>query len=175
MLMKLEEFLALKQEDQSIMQYVGRFNHLAQYAPNHVNLDHKKKAYFMRGLNSKIQTMMTGCLNASYHEAVNVAIASEEEYCKHKEAKKKKNVSFLSSTTVPDSATGICPTCCSSTLSTIAECPWHLYPNPTGQQQLSLLQLWEAGSLLEGVLISKAVQSQLSESSYNSIVKPEPE
>jgi hypothetical protein len=28
MLMKLEEFLALKQGDQSVMQYVGRFNHL---------------------------------------------------------------------------------------------------------------------------------------------------
>jgi hypothetical protein len=59
MLMKLEEFLSLKQEDQSVMQYVGRFNHLAQYAPDHVNLDHKKKACFMRGLNYKIQTMMT--------------------------------------------------------------------------------------------------------------------
>jgi hypothetical protein len=80
MLMKLEEFLALKHEDQSVMQYVGTFNHLAQYAPDHVNLDHKKKACFMRGLNSKIRTMMTGCLNATYHETVNIAIASEEEY-----------------------------------------------------------------------------------------------
>jgi hypothetical protein len=41
--------------------------------------------------------MMTGCLSATYHEAVNVAIASEEEYRKHKEAKKKKNVSSGSS------------------------------------------------------------------------------
>jgi hypothetical protein len=39
MLMKLEEFLALKQGDQFVMQYVGRFNHLAQYAPDHVNSD----------------------------------------------------------------------------------------------------------------------------------------
>jgi hypothetical protein len=31
--MKLEEFLALKQGDQSVMQYVSKFNHLAQYAP----------------------------------------------------------------------------------------------------------------------------------------------
>jgi hypothetical protein len=54
MLMKLEEFLALKQGDQSVMQYVGRFNHLAKYAPDHVNSDRKKKACFMRGLNSKI-------------------------------------------------------------------------------------------------------------------------
>jgi hypothetical protein len=75
----------LKQGDQSIMQYVGRFNQLAQYAPNHVNSDHKKKACFMRGLNSKIRTMMTGCLNATYHESVNIVIASKEEYHKHKE------------------------------------------------------------------------------------------
>jgi hypothetical protein len=29
MIRKLEEFLALKQGDQSVMQYVGRFNHLS--------------------------------------------------------------------------------------------------------------------------------------------------
>jgi hypothetical protein len=34
--------------------------------------------------------MMTGCLNVTYHEAVNIALSSEEEYRKHKEAKKKK-------------------------------------------------------------------------------------
>jgi hypothetical protein len=79
------------------MQYVGKFNHLAQYAPDHVNSDHKKKACFMRGLNSKILTMMTGCLNATYHEAINIDIASEEEYRKHKEAKQKKIVSSGSS------------------------------------------------------------------------------
>jgi hypothetical protein len=97
MAMRLEEFLGLKQGDQSIMRYVGKFNHLAQYAPDHVNSNRKKKACFMRGLNSKIQTMMTSFLNATYHEAVNIAIASEEEYRKHKEAKKKKNVSSRSS------------------------------------------------------------------------------
>jgi hypothetical protein len=36
--------------------------------------------------------MMTSYLNATYHETVNIAIACEEEYRKHKEAKKKKNV-----------------------------------------------------------------------------------
>jgi hypothetical protein len=90
MLRKLEEFLALKQGDQLVMQYVGKFNHLSQYAADQVNLDRKKQACFMRGLNSKIRTMMTGCLNVTYHEAVNIALSSEEEYRKHKEAKKKK-------------------------------------------------------------------------------------
>jgi hypothetical protein len=96
MLRKLEEFLALKLEDQSFMQYVGKFNHLSQYASDQVNLDNKKQACFMKGLSSKIRTMMTGCLNVTYHEAVNIALSSEEEYRKHKEAKKKK-VSYGSS------------------------------------------------------------------------------
>jgi hypothetical protein len=51
----------------------------------------------MRGLNTKIQTMMTACTNATYHKVVNIAIASEEKNHLHKEAKKKKNVSSGSS------------------------------------------------------------------------------
>jgi len=80
MAMKLDEFLALKQGDQTVMQYVGRFNHLSQYASEHVNTDAKKKRWFMRGLNTKLQTMMTTCTNVTYHEAVNIAIALESKY-----------------------------------------------------------------------------------------------
>ena len=72
------------------MQYVGRFNHLSQYASEHVNTDAKKKRWFMRGLNTKLQTMMTTCTNVTYHETVNIAIASESKYRQHKELKKKK-------------------------------------------------------------------------------------
>ena len=36
--------------------------------------------------------MMTACANVTYHEAVNIAIASKEKYRQHKEIKKKKNV-----------------------------------------------------------------------------------
>lgn len=93
MTMKLEEFLALQQGDKTVMEYMGTFNHLSQYASDHVNTNRKKKACFMRGLNTKLQTMMTTCHNATYYEAVNIAIASEEKNKKHKEAKKKKGVS----------------------------------------------------------------------------------
>jgi len=89
MAMKAEEFLALQQGDKSVMEYVARFNHLSQYATDHVNTDRKKKACFMRGLNTKLHTMMTTCQNATFYEAVNIAIASEEKNRKHKEAKKK--------------------------------------------------------------------------------------
>ena len=44
----------------------------------------------MRGLNTKLQTMMTTCINVTYHEAVNIAIALEAKYRQHKELKKEK-------------------------------------------------------------------------------------
>jgi hypothetical protein len=96
MAMKAEEFLALRQGDKSVMEYVAKFNHLSQYATKHVNTDRKKKACFMHGLNTKLQTMMTTCWNATYYEAVDIAIASEEKNRKHKEAKKEATSSSFS-------------------------------------------------------------------------------
>jgi hypothetical protein len=51
----------------------------------------------MRGLNTKIQAALVTCYNATYYEVVNVAIASEEKSCIHKESKKKKEVLSSSS------------------------------------------------------------------------------
>jgi hypothetical protein len=51
----------------------------------------------MRGLNTKIQTALVTCYNPTYHEVVNVAIASEEKSRIHKESKKKKQVLSSSS------------------------------------------------------------------------------
>jgi len=96
MAMKAEDFLALQQGDKSVMEYMAKFNHLSQYATDHMDIDRKKKAYFMRGLNTKLQTMMTTCQNATFYEAVNIAIASEEKNRKHKEAKKKATSSSFS-------------------------------------------------------------------------------
>jgi len=97
MAMKAKEFLALRQGDKSVMEYVAKFNHLSQYATEHVNTDRKNKACFMRGLNTKLQTMMTTCQNATYYEAINIAITSEEKNRKHKESKKKATSSSFSS------------------------------------------------------------------------------
>jgi len=78
------------------MEYVAQFNHLSQYATEHVDTDWKKEACFMRGLNTKLQTMMTTYQSATYYEADNIAIASEEKNKKHKEAKKKATSSTFS-------------------------------------------------------------------------------
>ena len=131
----------------------------------------------MRGLNTKLQTMMTTCTNVTYHEVVNIAIASEEKYRQHKEIKKKKNVpsgpfggnqkrqsdlsssqplsSSLSSTAASICATIKCSSCYKLSEST-AEYFWCQYSNTPGSQ-VSLLQLWQAWSFLKGMFVSKAV------------------
>jgi hypothetical protein len=53
MAMKLEEFLSLKQGNQTILQYVGKFNHLSQYATEYVNTDANKKSCFYKGFEYK--------------------------------------------------------------------------------------------------------------------------
>ena len=47
---KLMEFLALKQGNNSVMQYAQNFNTLSQYAGYHVDTDEKKQAASGRGL-----------------------------------------------------------------------------------------------------------------------------
>jgi hypothetical protein len=50
MIMKKEEFLALKQGPLSVSEYRDRFLHLSRYAPEDVNTDAKRQYRFMRGL-----------------------------------------------------------------------------------------------------------------------------
>ena len=52
--MKLEEFIRLKQGGDSVMQYLNKFNHLSQYAIDHVDTNLRKKNCFMRGLNDRL-------------------------------------------------------------------------------------------------------------------------
>jgi hypothetical protein len=118
-----------------------------------VNTDAKKKSCFMRGLNTKIEAALVTCYNATYHEVVNVAIASEEKSRIHKESKKKKQVlssssggikkapkvylppseSFLpslSSIAIPSSSADVYPSCHNLAISTTAECPWYSKSEP---------------------------------------------
>ena len=52
---KLSEFLELKQGNMIVMEYVNKFNHLAQYARTHVDIDEKKMDHFNRGLSCILQ------------------------------------------------------------------------------------------------------------------------
>ena len=51
---KLSEFLELKQGNMTVMEYVNKFNHLAQYVGTHVDTDEKIDC-FNRGLSCILQ------------------------------------------------------------------------------------------------------------------------
>ena len=51
---KLSEFLELKQGNMTVIEYVNKFNHLAQYARTHVYTDEKMDC-FNRGLSCILQ------------------------------------------------------------------------------------------------------------------------
>jgi len=52
---KLTEFLDLKQGSMTVMDYVKKFNHLAQYARTHVDTNKKKRDHFYHGLSCILQ------------------------------------------------------------------------------------------------------------------------
>ena len=49
------EFLDLKHGSMFVMDYVNKFNHLAQYARTHVDTNEKKRDCFYRGLSCSLQ------------------------------------------------------------------------------------------------------------------------
>jgi hypothetical protein len=79
MAMKLEQFLKLQQENLSVREYLAQYNHLCQYAHDNVNTDEKRKEWFMRGLDPEIQKQLASNDNATYHEAVNIALTIEDK------------------------------------------------------------------------------------------------
>jgi hypothetical protein len=51
---KHQEFMDLKQGRRSMHEYSKLFNHLAQYNPEQVDTNEKKKDHFMNGLSTKL-------------------------------------------------------------------------------------------------------------------------
>jgi hypothetical protein len=70
------------------MQYLEKFNHLSQYAVDHVNTDVKRRDCFLRGLSFKLQKKTTTCYDLMYHRAISVATAVEEKGRVHQNAKR---------------------------------------------------------------------------------------
>jgi hypothetical protein len=58
--LKQREFLALKQGNMSVNEYLDKFTHLSRYAPDEVNTDPKRQERFLDGLigplNYKLQS-----------------------------------------------------------------------------------------------------------------------
>ena len=61
----------------TVMDYVNKFNHLAQYAGIHVDTDDKKKDCFFRGLSSILQEKLYMVNYQTFGALMNAAIAME--------------------------------------------------------------------------------------------------
>ena len=88
--MKVEEFLNLKQDNKSVMEYANIFNHLAQYAAHYVDTDEKKQDCFQKGLNTELLMRLAARTFTSYSDLVSKAILQEDVMLKHEKAKKRK-------------------------------------------------------------------------------------
>ena len=98
---KLNEFLALKQGNNNVLQYAQVFNTLSQYAGYHVDTDEKKQACFRQGLSSKLQDRLAMFQFNTFNELVNLAITQEDAHLAHKAEKKRKAPAVGSSSSTP--------------------------------------------------------------------------
>ena len=87
---KLNEFLALTQGNQTVLQYAQAFNDLCQYAGYHADTDEKKRDRFMRGLSTKLRDRLNTVRGNSYNELVNMAISQEDCITARQAEKKRK-------------------------------------------------------------------------------------
>ena len=74
---KLSEFLELKQGNMSVIEYVNKFNHLAQYVGTHVDTNEKNMDRFNRGLSCISQEKLYTGGYQTFGVLMNVAIAME--------------------------------------------------------------------------------------------------
>jgi hypothetical protein len=98
---KRQEFMDLKQGGRSVHDYYKQFNHLAQYAPDQVDMDEKKKDRFMIGLSIKLQECMALNTGGTFPEFVSNVMIADDAIRAHKETKKRKVVAAPSSSAPP--------------------------------------------------------------------------
>ncbi len=96
------EFMYLKQEGRSVYDHTKQFNHLAQYEPDQVDTDEKKKDRFMIGLSTKLQERMAFNTGGTFSEFVSNVIIMDDAICAHKKTKKRKVVAAPSSSAPPN-------------------------------------------------------------------------
>jgi hypothetical protein len=98
---KRQEFMDLKQGGRSVHDYFKQFNHLAQYAPDQVDTDEKKKDCFMIGLSTKLQECMALNTGGTFSKFISNVMITDDAIRAHNETKKRKVVAVPSSSAPP--------------------------------------------------------------------------
>jgi hypothetical protein len=94
---KCQELMDLKQGGRCVHDNYKQFNHLAQYAPDEVDTDEKKKDRFMIGLSTKLQEHMALNMGGTLTEFINNVRIADNAIRAHKETKKGKAMAAPSS------------------------------------------------------------------------------
>jgi hypothetical protein len=91
---KKRQELMLKEGGRSVHNYSKQFNHLAQYAPDQVDTEEKKKKKdrFMISLSTKLQERMMLNTKGTFLEFVSNVMIVDDAIHTHKETKKRKVV-----------------------------------------------------------------------------------
>jgi hypothetical protein len=87
MIVKKEEFLALKQGPMSVSEYRDRFLQLSCYAPEDVNIDAKRQYCFLRGLVDPLHYQLMNHTFPTFQHLIDRAIMNEKK-CKEMEDRK---------------------------------------------------------------------------------------
>jgi two-component sensor histidine kinase len=98
---KCQEFRDLKYGGRSMHDYSKLFNHLAQYVPNQVDMNEKKKGRFMISLSTKLQERTALNIGGTFSEFVSNVIIVDYAIRAHKETKKRKIVAAPSESALP--------------------------------------------------------------------------
>jgi hypothetical protein len=94
---KHQELMDLKQGRRFVHDYSKQFNHLAQYAPDQVDTDEKKKDRFMIDLSTKLQECMALNTGGMFPKFVSNVMITDDAIRAHKETKKRMTVAVPSS------------------------------------------------------------------------------
>jgi hypothetical protein len=97
---KRQEFIDLKQGGRSMHDY-KQFNHLAQYAPDQLDTNEKKKDRFMISLSTKLHERMALNMGGTFPEFVSNVMIADDAIRAHKETKKRKVVAAPFGSTPP--------------------------------------------------------------------------
>jgi hypothetical protein len=91
----------LKQGGRFVYDYSKLFNHLAQYAPEQVGTNAKKKACFMRGLSSMLKECLVLNTGRTFLEFMSNVIITDDAIRAQKEGKKRNAMAAPSGSAPP--------------------------------------------------------------------------
>jgi hypothetical protein len=101
MIVRKEEFLAMKQGPLSVSEYRDKFLQLSRYAPEDVNTDAKRQYHFLRGLVDTLHYQLMNHTFPTFQHLIDRAIMTERKHREMEDRKRKIGGSQVRSSSRP--------------------------------------------------------------------------